>query len=129
MSLRLSSLQSSVPSTRCTRSALSTSEPTYRNQNVSRSTSSSSLSEESANVSAAIKLANTSVDLKADRVRQLHVPMYKGLTIDNILAEGKKRPQVSSYLPDDKDIHRLPRQWLVNVIYTLVGDDFGAWVT
>ena len=55
--------------------------------------------------------------------------MYKGLTIDNILAEGKKNPQVSSYLPDDKDIHRLPRQWLANVIYTLVGDDFGAWVT
>ena len=62
-------------------------------------------------------------------MRQLHVPMYKGLTIDNILAEGRKNPQVSSYLPDDKDIHRLPRQWLANVIYSIVGDSFGAWVS
>ena len=81
---------------------LLTSEPTYRSLNVLRSTSSSSLSGESASVSVAGELANVSVVLKADRVRQLHVPMYKGLTIDNILAEGKKNPQVSSYLPDDK---------------------------
>ena len=108
---------------------LLTSEPTYRSLNVLRSTSSSSLSGESASVSVAGELANVSVVLKADRVRQLHVPMYKGLTIDNILAEGKKNPQVSSYLPDDKDIHRLPRQWLANVVYTIVGDEFGAWVT
>ena len=87
------------------------------------------MSGENASVSAVAKHANVSVDLKADSVRQLHVPMYKGLTIDNILAEGKKSPSVSSYLPDDKDIHRLPRQWLANVIYTIVGDSFGAWVT
>ena len=36
---------------------------------------------------------------------------------------------MSQYLPDEKDIHRLPRQWLVNLVYTLVGDSFGSWVT
>ena len=129
MSQQPSLLPSSDPSTRCTRFALSTSELTYRSLSVLRSTSSSRSSGESESVSTTIEHANAPVDLKADRVRQLHVPMYKGLTIDNILAEGKKNPQVSSYLPDDKDIHRLPRQWLANVIYTLVGNDFGAWVT
>ena len=55
--------------------------------------------------------------------------MYKGLTIDNILAEGRRNPAVNNYLPDEKDLHRLPRQWLANVIYTLVGEEFQNWVT
>lgn len=59
----------------------------------------------------------------------MHVPMYKGLTIDNILAEGRRSPEVNNYLPDEKDLHRLPRQWLANVIYTLVGEEFQNWVT
>ena len=59
----------------------------------------------------------------------MHVPMYKGLTIDNILTEGRRSPAVSNYLPDEKDLHRLPRQWLANVIYTLVGESFQTWVT
>ena len=59
----------------------------------------------------------------------MHVPMYKGLTIDNILAEGRRNPEVNNYLPDEKDLHRLPRQWLANVIYTLVGEEFQNWVT
>ena len=59
----------------------------------------------------------------------MHVPMYKGLTIDNILAEGRKFPEVENYLPDEKDLHRLPRQWLANVIYTIVGEEFQNWVT
>ena len=36
---------------------------------------------------------------------------------------------VKDHLPDDRDIHRLPRQWIVNVIYTLVGEAFGTWVS
>ena len=59
----------------------------------------------------------------------MHVPMYKGLTIDNMLAEGRRSPEVNNYLPDEKDLHRLPRQWLANVIYTLVGEEFQNWVT
>ena len=57
-------------------------------------------------------------------MKQMHVPMYKGLTIDNMLAEGRRSPEVNNYLPDEKDLHRLPRQWLANVIYTLVGEEF-----
>lgn len=32
------------------------------------------------------------------------------------------------HLPDSKDIPRLPRQWLINVCYTVVGEQFAAWV-
>jgi len=32
------------------------------------------------------------------------------------------------YLPDEQDLMNLPRAYLINVIYSIVGDDFRAWV-
>ena len=32
-------------------------------------------------------------------------------------------------MPDERDIRKLPRQWIANVIYTLVGDPFREWVS
>ena len=32
------------------------------------------------------------------------------------------------YLPEDRDMHKVPRQWLVNVAYTVIGEPFAAWV-
>ena len=31
-------------------------------------------------------------------------------------------------LPCEKEIVKLPKQFLINVIYTIVGDDFATWV-
>ena len=31
-------------------------------------------------------------------------------------------------LPDPKDIPKLPKQYLVNVVYTIVGQTFNDWV-
>ena len=42
--------------------------------------------------------------------------------------QARKDPQVSQYLPEDRDMHKVPRQWLINVTYTLVGGSFAAWV-
>ena len=33
-----------------------------------------------------------------------------------------------SYLPDEKELHLLPRQWIANVIYTRLGSVFKDWV-
>ena len=54
--------------------------------------------------------------------------MYKGLNIEAILEQGKKDDKVQAHLPDANDIHRLPRQWIINVIYTLIGAPFANWV-
>ena len=59
----------------------------------------------------------------------MQVPQYKGLTIDTILDFGRKVDLVRHHLPDDRDIAKLPRQWIVNVIYSIVGDDFRRWVS
>jgi len=34
---------------------------------------------------------------------------------------------VEQYLPDAKELSQLPRQWLINIIFTVGGDDFGVW--
>ena len=31
-------------------------------------------------------------------------------------------------MPDEKDIHRLPRQYIINVLYTLIGDQLKDFV-
>ena len=55
--------------------------------------------------------------------------MYKNLTVETILEYGKQIAQVPQYLPDDRDLSKVPRQWLINVIYSIVGDDFRKWVS
>ena len=57
------------------------------------------------------------------------MPQYENLNIPKILAKAKETPRVADYLMDDRDMHRVPRQWLVNVAYTLIGDPFNTWVT
>ena len=66
--------------------------------------------------------------IKEDEAKQINVPYYDGLTIEKLLEAGEQYPILADYLPDQRDISRLPRQWIVNLIYTLVGDDFKHWV-
>ena len=35
---------------------------------------------------------------------------------------------INQYLPDDQDLHKLPRQWIINVCYSVLGKPFGQWV-
>jgi hypothetical protein len=55
-------------------------------------------------------------------------PQYESLSIERILEKAGDWPDVWQYLPDERDMHRLPRQWLINVIYTVVGKPFQDWV-
>ena len=74
-------------------------------------------------------ICSSPVDIKAVDVKVLHAPLYKGLSIEKLLAEGKKTPRVAEYLPEERDIHRLPRQFVVNLIYTIVGEGIKSFVT
>ena len=58
----------------------------------------------------------------------MYVPQYENLSIERILETAKKNPRISDYLPDDRDMHKVPRQWLINVAYTVLGTPFKAWV-
>ena len=45
-----------------------------------------------------------------------------------MLERAKQDPALMEYLPDEQEIHLLPRQWLANVIYTRIGQPFKDWV-
>ena len=66
--------------------------------------------------------------LHCDKVKYLAVPQYEGLGIKEFLQEAHKYPQVTDYLPEQEDHKRLPRQWVINVVYTLAGKPFADWV-
>ena len=66
--------------------------------------------------------------IKCDDVKVLYAPQYENLSIDRILEQARKAAHVNNYLPEDRDMHKVPRQWLINVAYTLVGEPFSDWV-
>ena len=65
---------------------------------------------------------------KSDDIKYLACPHYKGTAIKHILEFARKDPRVPKYLPDERDIEKVPRQWIVNVCYTLIGKPFSDWV-
>ena len=59
----------------------------------------------------------------------LYAPQYENLDIKTILdLIERMSPDVLNYLPDKRDHHRLPRQFLVNVTYTICGEGFSNYV-
>ena len=60
-------------------------------------------------------------------MRHLSIPQYKGLSIEEILKKAQTFPETEQYLPDVQDFKKLPRQWLINLSYTLVGEPFSTW--
>lgn len=61
-------------------------------------------------------------------MQHLSVPQYEGLGIKEFLIEAGKHPETIVYFPDEDDLRKLPRQWVIDVTYTLVGRPFADWV-
>ena len=66
--------------------------------------------------------------IKCDDIKFLHVPQYENLNIVCILEQARKTDRVNFYLPEDRDMHKVPRQWLINIVYTIIGNPFSEWV-
>ena len=46
-----------------------------------------------------------------------------------MLHNAKKHPGFANYLPlEEKEIEKLPRAYLANLIYTIIGEKFKLWV-
>ena len=57
------------------------------------------------------------------------LPFYEGLTVEDLLTYAKQREDVMRALPAvQHEILKLPREYLGNVIVTIVGDHFQEWV-
>ena len=47
--------------------------------------------------------------VKCEDVRYLYAPQYENLSIEKVLAAAKKNPAIEDYLPEDRDMHKVPR--------------------
>lgn len=63
-----------------------------------------------------------SLVIKSQEVKHIFIPYYEGLTVENILQECGRNGDVRRYLPDGPDIQRVTRQWLANVVYSVIGE-------
>ena len=66
--------------------------------------------------------------LHNDAIKNIHIPQYKNLTIEKVLEFVSTHQDVGLYLPDEPDLAKVPKQWIVNVCATVLGQDFKDWV-
>ena len=68
--------------------------------------------------------------IKCDDVKVIQLPSYDGLTIEDFLefAEDAEGGKALRALPESKkELMKMPRSYIANVIYTLIGDAFQEW--
>ena len=55
-------------------------------------------------------------------MRHVTIPQYEGLTLNDIADFVTKHANVQPYLPDGKEIQKVPKAWVANVCATILGD-------
>merc|ERR1712091_168034 len=67
--------------------------------------------------------------LKAKDIKHVTVPQFEGLAIKDLLEFARPYDEVIAALPQVKtEIDKLPRQYIANIISTLVGKPFDEWI-
>lgn len=68
--------------------------------------------------------------IKATEVKHIAVPFFEGLNIELMIAWAKGQPGNVMYAFPivQREIERLPRAYIANIIYTITGDAFKNWV-
>ena len=67
--------------------------------------------------------------IKCEEVKVFQVPQYDVLKVDNMLEFAKDYPAAIKHLPTDmKEIKKMPRNYISNVLYTVIGEPFRSWV-
>ena len=56
------------------------------------------------------------------------MPQYESLKVELILEKINEHQRAPLYIPDERDILKVPRAWLCNIAYTIIGDSFHNWV-
>jgi hypothetical protein len=56
------------------------------------------------------------------------VPQYDGLSIRDVAGFISEHPESHLYFPQQNELRRLPKQFIVNVASTVIGRQFDDWV-
>ena len=66
--------------------------------------------------------------IKNSAVKIASVPHYETLTIKKMFNKFGYDSGVAPYLPDERELYKLPRDWVISVIFTIKGEAFTTWV-
>ena len=61
-------------------------------------------------------------------MKHLTVPQYEGLAIKDILQNIGMKDNFRLYMPIVKEVMRLPKQFIINVAFSIIGDPFKNWI-
>jgi hypothetical protein len=61
-------------------------------------------------------------------VKIIYVPQYESLKLDLILEFALAHKEVVDSLPVLREIRKMPRGYVCNIIYTVLGVTFSEWV-
>lgn len=74
-------------------------------------------------------VANKRKRIRCKEVKFISIPQFAGLSIKDLLAYAEGYEEVMRALPITKnELDKLPRQYIANIIYTIVGKPFYDWV-
>ena len=59
-----------------------------------------------------------------NRIMHIHVPAYENLKLNEIFTFFMLHENIISYMPDDKELRKLPKQWICNVGAAVIGQPF-----
>ena len=69
--------------------------------------------------------------IKCTEVKLLNVPYFQGLSVDDCLSWVRERPNkehiLRAFPEEEREIRKLPRAWINNVIYTLDAE-YEDWI-
>jgi hypothetical protein len=69
------------------------------------------------------------IGIKNTKVAHLYCPQYETLSLKKIHGFIENFEQCYDYYPASKiEIDRLPKQFVINVAYTVLGEPFNEWV-
>ena len=74
-------------------------------------------------------ISGTKKPIYGNQVRHVTIPQYEGLTLNDIADFVTKHANVQPYLPDGKEIQKVPKAWIGNVCATILGDTFTKWIS
>ena len=68
------------------------------------------------------------IDIDGEKVKTLNVPYYENLTLADMWKFAADHQEINRYLPAEEDQDDLPRSWVVNVLFTVLGSKFAKWI-
>ena len=69
-------------------------------------------------------MTDSLIDIPLDSVKQVHVPSYENLSLKVVYAFFEKFPDVLAFLPDGKELLKVPKAWICNIGATVIGSAF-----